>query len=131
MICEYNPIFGADRAVTVPYRADFYRTKAHYSNLFFGASLKALRTLGERKGYIFIGTNSNAANAFFIRKDLAQYIPEAVKNNYQFVQYKARQDLGRNGKLLFLSPGGGEKKLISDMVVGDLEQEKEVRVEEL
>lgn len=130
VICEYNPIFGADRAVTVPYRADFNRTKAHYSNLFFGASLKALRALAEHKGYVFIGTNSNAANAFFVRKDLAQYIPESVKNNYQFVQYKARQGLDIKGKLLFLSPRE-ERDLISNMIVWDLEQEKEVRVGEL
>lgn len=130
VICEYNAIFGADRAVTVPYRSDFYRTKAHYSNLFFGASLKALQILGERKGYVFIGTNSNANNAFFVRKDLAQYIPETVKNNYQFVQCKLREGRDMKGKLLFLNREK-EKELISDMVVWDLEQEKEIRVEEL
>lgn len=66
VICEYNPIFGSNRAVSVPYRADFYRTKAHYSNLFFGCSLKALVMLAEQKGYTFIGTNSNACNAFLL-----------------------------------------------------------------
>lgn len=130
IICEYNPIFGADRAVSVPYRADFYRTKAHYSNLFFGCSLKALEILAESRGYRFIGTNSNACNAFFVRNDLAQYIPETVKNNYKFVPYKARQARDNKGNLLFLSPEE-EKILISDMIVWDLELEKEIKVSEI
>lgn len=130
VICEYNPIFGPDRAVSVPYRADFYRTKAHYSNLFFGCSLKALMMLAERKGYTFIGTNSNACNAFFVRNDLAQYIPEAVRDCYKFIQYKARQARDVNGKLLFLSPAE-EKSLIADIPVWDLEHDEMIKVRDI
>ena len=42
LIMEYNAVFGATRAITVPYAADFNRTAAHPSNLYYGASLKAL-----------------------------------------------------------------------------------------
>ena len=42
VIVEYNSVFGKDSAITVPYDPQFDRTKAHYSNLYFGASLKAL-----------------------------------------------------------------------------------------
>ena len=42
VICEYNSRFGGERAVTLPYDASFYRTKAHYSNLYFGASIRAM-----------------------------------------------------------------------------------------
>jgi hypothetical protein len=35
LILEFNSVFGPERKITVPYRADFYRTKAHYSNLYY------------------------------------------------------------------------------------------------
>ena len=56
----------------VPYEADFYRTRVHYSNLYFGASIRALVELGESKGYAFIGTTSSVCNAFFVRQDQAK-----------------------------------------------------------
>ena len=71
VVCEYNAVFGDLHRITVPYRPDFQRTRAHYSNLYFGASLPALIDLGEQKGYVFVGTNSNGCNAFFVRKDLS------------------------------------------------------------
>ena len=69
VIVEYNSVFGIDRAITIPYDPFFNRTKAHYSNLYFGASLLSLCDLAEEKGYFFIGCNSNGNNAYFIRKD--------------------------------------------------------------
>ena len=35
VIMEYNSNFGIDRAITIPYAADFYRTNAHYSNILY------------------------------------------------------------------------------------------------
>ena len=69
VVIEYNPLFGAERAVTVPYSTDFNRAKAHPSMTYYGASLKALCRLGEQKGYAFVGCNSNGVNAFFVRRD--------------------------------------------------------------
>ena len=66
---EYNHRFGPDASVTVPYRPDFDRTKAHHSLCYFGASLRALERLGKRKGYDLVGTASGL-NAFFVRRDL-------------------------------------------------------------
>ena len=71
VVCEYNSAFGAAETVSVPYSPDFYRTKAHYSNLYFGASLSAFCHLAEKKGYDFIGTAGAGVNAFFVRKDLS------------------------------------------------------------
>ena len=73
VICEYNDLLG-DRAVTVPYQVNFNRTVAHHSNLYFGASLAAMRKLATVKGYTFLGTNSNGCNAFFVRSDYAASI---------------------------------------------------------
>ena len=71
VVCEYNSAFGAAECVSVPYAPDFDRTKAHYSNLYFGASLGAFCHLAEKKGYVFIGTASAGVNAFFVRRDCA------------------------------------------------------------
>ena len=41
VICEYNSIFGANAKVSTPYKADFYRGTAHFSNVYYGASISA------------------------------------------------------------------------------------------
>ncbi|WP_217349196.1 FkbM family methyltransferase [Algoriphagus sp. A40] len=70
LIMEYNSVFGMERSISVPYRPDFIRTKAHSSNLFFGASISALHHLADQKGYALVGGNLAGNNAFFVRKDL-------------------------------------------------------------
>lgn len=70
VVIEYNHRFGADRAVTVPYDDGFERRKADASNIYYGASLKALCGLAERKGYDFVGVNRAGLNAFFVKKEL-------------------------------------------------------------
>lgn len=69
VIMEYNSVFGIEHPWTIPYDPTFVRSKAHYSNLYYGASLLSLCQLAEEKGYYFIGCNSNGNNAYFIRKD--------------------------------------------------------------
>jgi len=69
VICEYNATFGDEHAITIPYQADFNRTQAHFSNLYFGASLPALCELAHKKGYDFVGCNRIGSNAFFVRRD--------------------------------------------------------------
>ena len=72
LICEFNPIFSndKDRKIVVPYKKNFDRSKAHYSNNYYGCSLKALIDLAKSKNYIFIGLNSGNNNAFFLRNDV-------------------------------------------------------------
>ena len=50
---------------TVPYNKNFDRTKFHFSNLAFGASIEAFKYIGNKKNYIFLGTNSSGVNAYF------------------------------------------------------------------
>ena len=65
VICEYNNLFGPDRAVTIPYAETFTWSGGQYS----GASLQALCLLAEQKGYAFLGSDLAGVNAFFVRKD--------------------------------------------------------------
>ena len=70
LICEYNALFGPERAITTPYDPSFVRTEKHASNLYWGASLGAMAGLAARKGYVLVGANSAGNNAFFVRRDL-------------------------------------------------------------
>ena len=70
---EYNWLFGAERAVTVPYSAEF-DVHAIGNRSYHGASLAALVHLGRRKGYRLIATER--VNAFFLRNDVAPQIQE-------------------------------------------------------
>jgi hypothetical protein len=69
IIVEYNAIFGPTAAVTIPRDDSFFRTKAHYSNLYYGASLSAWIYLFTEKGFRFVGTNLAGNNAFFVSNE--------------------------------------------------------------
>lgn len=103
VVLEYNSIFGAERAVSTPYSPDFYRTREHYSNLYFGASLRALCDLSTDKGYAFIGCNSAGNNAYFVRKDkLPSTIKElSVEEGYVYSKFRESRD--KNFRLNYLS----------------------------
>ncbi|WP_197685875.1 hypothetical protein [Bradyrhizobium erythrophlei] len=70
VVAEYNALFGAKSTVSVPYDPSFQRTRAHYSNLYWGCSLGAWNHLAASKGYALVGCNSAGNNAFFVRTDL-------------------------------------------------------------
>lgn len=80
VIVEYNAVFGDLHSLTIPYDPMFERTKAHQSNLYFGASIQALCDLAKEKHYTFMGTNTAGNNAFFIRDDHAQRITACIEN---------------------------------------------------
>ncbi|MHA4808698.1 hypothetical protein ACX0G9_11360 [Flavitalea flava] len=102
VVCEYNSAFGRSMKVSVPYDPGFVRSRAHYSDLYFGASLGAFCHLAEKKGYDFIGTAGAGVNAFFVRKDLSapfkKYQPEEG-----FRPSHNRDSRNKKGKLSFLS----------------------------
>jgi hypothetical protein len=73
LILEYNSMFGPDRAVTIPYDAQFDRHRHH--SMYYGASLAALTRLNARKGYRLVAVEPAGVNAFFLRHDVAAHIP--------------------------------------------------------
>ena len=102
VVCEYNAVLGDIHSVSVPYQATFQRTKADPSNLYFGASIRALIALGKSKGYTFVGSTSTGANAFFLRTDYADLIVSALGGIYAFPS-KFREARDVNGRLLYLN----------------------------
>jgi hypothetical protein len=104
VITEYNARFGPDRAVSVPYDANFRRETAHHSMIYYGASLKALAQLGNRKGYALVGCNSAGNNAFFVRRDLLGGVLSERSVAESFVRNQFRETRDAEGQLLFLGP---------------------------
>ena len=102
VVIEYNYRFGADKAVTIPYDANFVRQKAHYSMIYFGASLKALVNLGKKKGYSFVGCNKNGINAFFVRTDVLGHLKELTTEE-GYVAGNFREARNQDGQLSFIN----------------------------
>ncbi len=111
VVCEYNAVLGDLLPLSIPYRADFHRTRAHHSNLYFGASIQVLIALGKSKGYTFVGTTSTGCNAFFVRNDHAQSIVSALDEICLFPS-KYREARDSTGDLLFVS--GIERRKVID-----------------
>ena len=114
VIIEYNFRFGKKRAVTIPYDENFDRSKAHYSMIYYGASLKAQYLLAKKKGYVFVGCNSAGNNAFFVRRDLKpdNIAQPTVEQGFVTGQFREARD--EAGNLSFLSPQD-EEKIIASM----------------
>ena len=115
LILEYNPIFGDMVPIVVPYDAEFSRFNAHYSGLYFGASIGAMRQLAESKGYRFVGTCSNGINAFFLREDLFKHVEPKLKNIKAYPS-RHRDSRDEGGNLSFTA-GTERLALIQDMPV--------------
>lgn len=71
VVMEYNASFGAEKSVSLPYKADFDTYAEDGSGLYHGASLAALVKLGREKGYRFVGCDSYGVNAFFVKEEFA------------------------------------------------------------
>lgn len=129
VVIEYNAVFGDLHSVTVPYRSDFSRTKAHSSTLYFGASLPALILLGNEKGYTFVGTNTIGANAFFIRDDLASHITSQIKSISAYPSV-FRESRNHDGKLSFLA-GNERSEIIKNCSLYDLKNKEITSIDKL
>lgn len=118
VVAEYNSLFGMHRPVSIPYDPRFNRTRAHYSNQYWGCSLAALTILAERKGYAFVGCNSNGNNAYFALRDrLGSLKPIEAKDGFVLSRFRDSRD--HKGNLTFLS-GDSRRQVIADQHVVDV-----------
>jgi len=122
VILEYNSLWGLDRSITVPYKPDFDRTKEHYSNLYAGASLKALCSIANGKGYKFIGCNNGGNNAYFVKSNRMEALQE-VSIEQGYVKSKFREARNKNGELTFL-PSEESLILLKGLPVYNIETQK-------
>jgi hypothetical protein len=118
VVVEWNSVFGAEHAISVPYDPAFQRERAHYSNLFWGASIAAYVHLAASKGYALLGSNTVGNNLFFVRNDrLGRLSPRSARDAY--VESRFRDSRDAMGKLNFL--GGAKRRMeILDVLVVDV-----------
>ncbi len=103
IVVEYNSTFGKDRLITVPYNKNFNRTKKHYSNLFWGASLPAIHLAASEKGYSLIGCNLAGNNAYFVRKDLLNEKVKELSIEKGYKESKFRDSRNENYSLSYIA----------------------------
>ena len=120
VVIEYNARFGKEEAVTVPYDPYFERSKAHYSNIYYGASLKALYLLGQQKGYTFVGCNTAGNNAFFIRNDLKPSEIKELSVDEGYIDCNFQESRDKNGKLAYLNREE-EKQILASLPLEKVE----------
>jgi hypothetical protein len=127
LIVEYNSNFGAEAAVTVPYDPRFERGAAHWSQLYWGASLAALDQLARRKGYALAGGNSAGNNAFWVREDVLGDLPSPpVEVAYAASRFRESRDA--SGALTYVGPHEERLRLIRHGSLWDVESERVVTV---
>jgi hypothetical protein len=130
VVCEYNAVFGDVHPISTPYDPQFNRTRAHHSNLYFGASIAALRRLAERKGYRFAGTTSAANDSFFVREDYARRFLDGALKQIEALPSFARESRDESGQLNFIS-GMERLRHIAAMPVVNVETGETVGLGEL
>ena len=119
LVAEYNSVLGPEHSVTVPYDPSFVRTDAHYSALYFGASLSALCSLAAERNYQFVGSNSGGVNAFFVRRDLAAGLPD-LSAQEGWVESPHRESRDRRGRMTYVDSHAERLQLIADLPLHDL-----------
>ena len=118
VVVEWNSVFGPDHAVSIPYAPTFDRATAHYSCIYWGASMAAFESLADRKGYALLGSNKVGNNLFFVRRDrLGSLQPQTSRSAY--VESRFRDSRDAKGRLNFLS-GQARYDQIKDLPVMDV-----------
>ena len=133
IIAEYNPLFGYNFPVTIFDDPAFVRSKKHFSELFYGASLPAFIDLFEKQGFKFIGTNHVGHNAFFCNEKELDKIKIRIPNLMEIqnmVGWNVRDGKNRKGKLEYIS-GNERLEMIGDLEVLNLQTRKSMLVKNL
>jgi hypothetical protein len=121
VVVEYNSVFGALHPVSVPRDDAFDRTQAHYSWLYYGASLPAFIALLRGRGFAFLGSNRAGSNAFFVRDNLLDSFPLPIpdpKDVGQYTDWRGRESRDRAGNLDLLT-GRERLEVMADLPLVD------------
>jgi hypothetical protein len=90
VVCEYNSLLGNKLSLTIPYKEEFNRENNDPKlKIYYGASIKAFVNLLNKKGYIFLGSNNNANNLFFVAKEFEKIFDhQTVDSGYKKNKFK-------------------------------------------
>ena len=115
--------------MTVPYNKSFVRSEAHFSKTYYGASINALTSLANLKGYSLVASNKSGNNIFFVRNDLMGDLKEiSVKDAYRKINF--RESHNQNGELTF-DDFNIAKKTMNDLDVYDLDSDKIIKIKDI
>ena len=133
IVAEYNPYFGPELEITVPYSQNFDRSEYHSSNLCWGMSLKAIINLMREKRFTYIGSNSLRNNAFFVKNELINQLSLDsidLKNLNSFTNARYRECKSETSNLKLLNPDQN-LNIIKECKVFDLKTNKIFKIKEL
>ena len=103
LIVEYNGVFGRSRPVSVPHDPNFVRSRAHPSNVYYGANLPAFVHLAGSRGYALVGVNGAGSNAFFVRRELLRGRVRETSLDECYRDSTFRESRDESGGLTFAS----------------------------
>ncbi len=129
VVCEYNSLWGFRDAVTTPYDADFVRGKKHFSNLYYGASIKALNDLASSKGYTLVAGNSAGNNVFFVKNELIGSL-KALSVEDAWIQSQFRESRDQSGQLTYLDYHQ-RRDLLAELLLVEIHTENTIKVSDL
>ena len=117
LIIEYNSLFGSEKSLTIKYDKNFVRPNRGIYKCLYGASLKALTNLSEKKGYSLVAVNSNGNNAFYVRNELLNekiYKRDVIKC---FKKNTFKEYIDIDGEIKNINNDDLNKLLISEKIV--------------
>ena len=99
LVIEYNALFGVNKSLTIKYDANFKRPDVGIYKCLYGASLKALTELSDKKGYSLVATNLNGNNAFFVKNSLLN--EKVYKQDYTtcYKENSFKEYVGENSEI--------------------------------
>jgi hypothetical protein len=130
LIVEYNSLWGANRAVSVPLDPSFDRKAAHWSGLYWGASLAAFWHLLTSRRYRFVGSNSAGNNAFFVRDDVAGDL-STISAQEGWIAARFRDSRDASGALSYVTSHRDRRSVIAQMPLIDVISGERLVVSEL
>jgi hypothetical protein len=129
VVAEYNSLFGAEHAVSIPYDYQFTRARAHYSNVYWGCSLKALDLVARKKGYAFVGCNSAGNNAYFVLEEKLGAL-QPIRPEEGYVAARFRESRDRSGRLTFASREEALRGL-AELDIWDVAHDRSLKIREV
>lgn len=130
IIVEYNGLYGPVEKVSVPYNPNFQRNSAHFSNLYYGASISAFEYLLSSWNYSLVAGNSAGNNAFFVRNDLLNEKVKAISVGQAYQPTSFAEGRDAEGNLTFLR-GDQRRTVIADLPLVNVETGERLCVGEL
>lgn len=122
-VIEYNALFGDKYAISVPNLENFDKNEYHYSQLCFGASLRAIINLMKTKDFTFIGCNEINNNAFFLNNDFLNHYKLTIPNTDNLKKYTELRKRDSRNEYSFINYLNLHEsmKIIEDCEVLDLQ----------